>query len=62
LISRLVGFDPGILEQQPNTGGAPIVTRPYKGSVSTTALQVNINVRMRQEEGDNGVMAILTSS
>ena len=61
-MAGLVQFRPWILQQQTNTGGASIGTSDYKGSVSIAVLQIDIYFRMNQEDGDNGVMAIIASN
>jgi len=61
IIVGLVHFHPGILQHQTNTGGASIQASCHNRIRTITGLQIGIDGRMGQEDGDNGVIAILTS-
>jgi len=49
-----------LIQQQTNTGGVFPVTGPLEGSLPVT--QVHIDIRGGKEDGDNGVVAILTGN
>jgi len=60
IFGGLIDFNPRIKEQRITC--LSLIARNQEGSPSIFVFQVNINVRVGQEEGDNGVMAFPTSS
>ena len=57
----LVGHNPRVFEQQANASGSPAVGGGVERGVAIPVLQVDINVRMGQQDGCDGVLPVSAS-